>query len=148
MVTGAAANIAFEQGANLACVCFGVVGAQVYCAHHHAGRAIAALQAVALFERGLHGVHGAVGLGQAFNGSDLAAVGLGGQHIARLDGAAVLDDRAGAALGGVATHMGAGELQVLPQHLHQQGVRRYIHRLVFSIDLELNLHATSPIWLQ
>ena len=32
-------------------------------------------------------------------------------------------DHAGAALGGVAAHMGAGEPQVLAQVLHQQGAR-------------------------
>jgi hypothetical protein len=57
----------------------------------------------------------------------------------------IFDNGAGAALGGVAANMGAGELQVLTQYLHQRGVRRYVYRLVVTIDLQLNLHAGSPL---
>ena len=51
-------------------------------AHDHAGGAKTALQTVALFEGGLHGVHGAIGMRQAFNGGDFGALGLGGEHVA------------------------------------------------------------------
>jgi hypothetical protein len=68
------------------------------------------------------------GCGQAFDGGDLGAVVLHGQRVARLDGAAVQQHGAGAALGGVATHMGAGELEVLAQRLHEQRVGRDVDR--------------------
>ena len=63
---------------------------------------------MALFKSGLHGVHGAVRLGQAFDGGDLCVGYLGQQHIARLHRVAVDDDGTSTALRGVATHMGAG----------------------------------------
>ncbi len=68
-------------------------------------------------------MHGAVGLGQAFDRGDLGISRLCEQHIARLDGVAVHDDGTSAALGGIATHMGAGEVEVFTQGLHQQGIR-------------------------
>ena len=82
LVTCAAANIAFQMLANFNLAGFGVVIAQVDRAHHHAGGAKAALQAVAFFKRRLHRVHGAVFGGQAFNGGDVCTLGLCGQHVA------------------------------------------------------------------
>ena len=99
---------------------------------------------MALFEGSLHRVHGAVRLRQALNRCDLAAVGLCGQHIARLDGVAVFDNSARATLGRVAAHVGTRELQVLAQYLHQRGVGWYIHRLFMAVNLQMNLHANSP----
>ena len=65
---------------------------------------------MALFERGLHGVHGAIGLGQTLDGGNLRIGRLSQQHIARFHRVAVHDDGTSAALGGIATHMGAGEV--------------------------------------
>ena len=75
---------------------------QVDGGQHHAGRAVPALQPVALLERGLHRVPATVG--QALDGGDRAAVGLHGQHAAGLDAATVQQDGAGPAVGGVAAH--------------------------------------------
>ena len=47
---------------------------------------------------------------------------------------------AGAALRGVAADVGAGQMEVLAQRLHQQCVGRNIERRVFAVDLELHLH--------
>ena len=67
-------------------------------------------------------MHGAVGLGHALDGGDLGAGHLGRQDVARLDGAAVDVDGAGAALGGVAADVGAGEVEVLADRVHEEGV--------------------------
>ena len=82
LVTGATAQIAFEQFANFEFAGVGVTLGDVDCAHDHAGRAETALQAVTFFECRLHGVHGAVGLGHAFNGGDFGALRLCGEHVA------------------------------------------------------------------
>jgi hypothetical protein len=36
--------------------------------------------------------------------------------------------------------MGAGQLEVFAQHLHQQGMGGDVNRRGFAVDLELNLH--------
>ena len=90
--------------------------------HHHARRAEAALQAVLLQEAVLDRVELAVLL-QALDGRDLAAVGLHGEHGAGLHGHAVEQHRAGAAVGGVAADVGAGEAQVLAEQVDQQQAR-------------------------
>ena len=56
-----------------------------------------------------------VALGKALDGRHLGAFALHGQDGAGLDRLAVDMNRAGAALGGVAAHMGAREAQVLAQ---------------------------------
>jgi hypothetical protein len=122
LVTRATAEVAFELLANFLLAGIGVFFAEVDCAQYHARGAKTALQAVALFESGLHGVHGAVRLGQTFDGSDLRVGRLGKQHIARLHRVAIDDDGASAALGGIATHVGAGEVEVFTQGLHQQSI--------------------------
>jgi hypothetical protein len=48
--------------------------------------------------------------------------------------------RAGAALAGIAAHVGAGQLQVLSQRVDQQGVGRYVNTGSAPVDLELDLH--------
>ena len=140
LVASAAADIALQQGADVVRVGLGVVLAQIDCAHHHAGGAKTALQPVAFLESRLHRVHGAVGSGQPFNGGDLRTICLGRQHIAGFDGSPIHDDGTGAALGGVAAHMGAGEFELLTQHLHQQGVGRNLKRRRLAVNLELNMH--------
>ena len=123
-----------------------MVRAQIDRAHDHAGGAKAALQAVTLFEGGLHGMHGAVGGGQTFDGGDLSAGSLSGQHVAGLDGTPVHHDGAGAALRGVAAYVGSGEVQAFAQYLHQQGVGRHVHAVGFAIDFQLNLHGGGSPW--
>ena len=122
LVTGATAQIAFEQFANFEFAGVGVALGDVNGAHDHAGCAKTALQAVAFFECGLHGVHGAIGLGHAFNGGDFGALGLCGEHVARLDGAAIDMNGTRATLGGVATHVGASQFEVLAQSVDEQCV--------------------------
>ena len=57
--------------------------------------------------------------------SDLAAVGLHGQHQARVDRLAVDDDGAGAAVADVAPELGAGQLELVAQHPEQRRFRRH-----------------------
>ena len=140
LVARATAQIAFQQFTDFAFRGFRVVCDQIDCTHHHPGGAKAALQAVAFFERGLHRVHGAVGLGQAFNGGDVGTTGLGGQNIARFNGAPVHLYRAGPALGGIAADMGAGEFEGFAQGLYQERVGGEVKAVRLAIDFELNLH--------
>ena len=123
LVPRTTAQIAFELFAYFLLAGVGVFFAEVDSAHHHAWRTKTALQAMAFFKRSLHGVHGAVGLGQTFDGGDLSIGCLGEQHIARLHCIAIDDNGACAALGGVATHVGTGEVEVFTQGLHQQRIR-------------------------
>ena len=119
LITRATAQIAFKLFTNFLLAGIGVFFAEVDSAHDHAGCAKTALQAVALLEGSLHRVHGAVGLGQAFDGGDLCVGCLGEQHIARLHRITIDDDGASATLRSIATHMGAGEMEVFTQGLHQ-----------------------------
>jgi hypothetical protein len=141
LIARATAKIAFKQLANFNVAGVRMVVANVHGTHDHARRAKAALQAVALFEGGLHGVHGAVGLRHPFNGGDLCALGLRQKHIARLDSTPVDVDRTSAALRGIATHVCPREFEVLSQGLNEQRVGGGIDMDAFSIDLHLNLHA-------
>ena len=86
------------------------------------GRAEAALQTVIVLEGLLHGMELAASR-QAFDRRHLRAFAARRQHRAGLDRLAVDVNDAGAALRGVASDMGAGQAQILPQELHQQRAR-------------------------
>ena len=60
LITRATAEVALELLANLLLAGVGVFLAKVDSAHHHAGGAETALQAMAFFKCRLHGVHRAV----------------------------------------------------------------------------------------
>ena len=89
--------------------------------------------------------HGAVGGGQALDGGDFTAIGLGSQHIAGLDRLPVFEDGAGAALGGVAADVGAGQVQMLTQYLHEEGMGGDVYGERALIYLQMNLHFESPM---
>ena len=108
VVAGAAAEVALEALAHLGLGRVRVLVEQRDRRHDHARRAEAALQAVVLLERLLHRVQLAVG-GQALDGGDLGAVGLDGEHRARLHRLAVEQHGARAARRRVAADVGAGE---------------------------------------
>ena len=92
-------------------------------AHDHARRAIAALEAMHLAEALLEGAELAVGFGHALDGENVCARGLDREHGAGFDRPAVDIDRAGAAMGGVAADMRAGEAEVLAQVVDEQRPR-------------------------
>ena len=60
------------------------------------------------------------GAGQALDGRHLVAVGLDGEHRAALDRLAVEEHGAGAAVGGVAAGVGAGEPEALAEQVGEQ----------------------------
>jgi hypothetical protein len=142
VVARAAAQVAFQVRADGGGVGAGVFLHQRGGAHHHAGRAEAALQAVAFAEGFLHRVQRA-GSGEALNGGHGGAVGLDREDIARLDRPAIQVDRAGAALRGVAADVGAGQAQLFAQELDQEGVGFYLRVNGLAVDRQAdrNRHA-------
>src|SRR5262245_42850683 len=91
-------------------------------AHQHPGRAVAALQAVAVPE-GLLQLVQLVAVGEAFDGLDGRAVGLHGEEHAALDQRAVDDHRAGAAVAGVAADVASGQVEIVAHEVDQQLAR-------------------------
>ena len=104
-----------------------------------------ALKAVALFECRLHGVQGAIGLGQAFDGGDLSALRLERQHIAGLDALTIDDHGARPALGCIAAHVGAGQVQRLPEHLDQKGVGLNLQGDWLVVHVHVQLHSSLRV---
>ena len=114
---------------------FGVVLEQRVRREHHAGRAVAALQAVLVPERLLERVQRPA-LRQPLDRQDLVAVGLNGEHRAGLHRlVAVHDDDAAAAARGVAPDVRAGEPALLAQEVGEQRAR---------LDVALVLRRRSP----
>jgi hypothetical protein len=90
--------------------------------HHHAGRAVAALQRVLVLKCPLYGIQAVRPVRhQSLNRRHLMAVGLRRQDGAGLHGDPVKRDRARAALRGVAADVRSGEAQVLAEEVHKQG---------------------------
>jgi hypothetical protein len=73
-----------------------------------------------LAEGRLHRVQFAI-VTQAFDRSDLGALRLNGQDRAGFDGASIQMHGTGAALSGIATHVGSGEMQLITDQLDQKG---------------------------
>ena len=76
-------------------------------------------KAVALAERLLERVQ-RVAVGEAFDGRDVGAVGLDGEHQARPDGFAVDEHGARAAHAVLAPEVGAGQLEILAQEVGER----------------------------
>ena len=121
LVAGAPAQVALDPFADLGLARVRVLAEQVDRRHDHAGRAEAALQRVALVERLLHRVQRAVRRGEALDRGHLAAVGLHREHRAALHAHAVEQDRAGAAVAGVAADDGADLAERVAQMVDEQG---------------------------
>src|SRR5690349_15758250 len=100
VVSGAAAEVAVERLADLGLGGLLGLAGEPDRGHHHARRAEAALQTVVLLERGLHGME-LVAAREPFDGGDLGALRLDGEHVAALHRLAVDQHGAGAALRGV-----------------------------------------------
>ena len=82
-----------------------------------------------------------VAVGEALDGRDLGAVGLDGEHRARLDRPAVDVDGAGAALAGVAADVGAGQVEVLAERLDEEPSRLDVELPGCPIDDERDVFA-------
>jgi hypothetical protein len=82
LIAGATAQVALQLLANHLFTGIWMAFAQVNRAHDHSGRAKTALQAMTVFEGGLHGMHGPICIGQSLNGGDLRTLRLCQQNIA------------------------------------------------------------------
>ncbi len=91
--------------------------------HHEAGRAEAALKAVALVEGLLHGVKRGAWRGQAFDSRDVVAFGLDREHQAGTHRRSVEQDRAAAANAVLAPDVRPGQPEVVAQVVRQQPAR-------------------------
>src|SRR6056297_1180049 len=140
VVAGAPAEVALEAEADVVLGRVRVLLEQAGGRHHHARRAVAALETVVLHEGLLHRVQRSVSGGHAFDGAHLLAVGLDGQHGATLHRLAVEVDGAGAARRRVAADVGSGEPDVFADVLHQQGARLHVVRVLGAVDRDGDLH--------
>ena len=101
--------------------------------HDLPGRAVAALEGVALDEGGLQRVQ-LFALRQALDGRDLAPLDEGSEREARFHALAVHQHRAGAALAEAAALLRAREMQVLAQGVEQRGARIERQSMLGSVD--------------
>ena len=136
-VTGASAQVAFEAMRDVGIGGLGAGAQQAHRGHDHARRAVAALQGVALGKGFLNRMGWPAWLRQAFDAGDVRTVCLQGQHGAGLDRIAVKQDRAAAALAGVATHMGASEAELLSQDVDQQSPLVDLQAMGLTIDRDV-----------
>src|SRR5215467_11060577 len=118
-VAGTPAEVAFETPADLVFGRVRVLLQEVGSGHDEARRAVPALQAVLVPEGLLDGVQLAI-FGHAFDGREVPAVRLDGEHRAALHRFAVDVDRAGAALARVAADVRACETDDVSQVVHEQ----------------------------
>ena len=120
MVARAAADVALKVVPNLCLGWLGVLFEERRSGHHHAWRAVAALEAMVVLERLLDHTQRAILVGHALNGFDLSAIDIGRKHRARLHQLSVEVDGTGATLARVAAHMGARQLQLFAEKLNKQ----------------------------
>src|SRR5438445_7657011 len=122
LVTGAAAHRPLDPMPHLRLARVWIAIDQIVGGHDHAGRAEAALQAVLVPERLLHRMQLPV-RGQTLDRDHGRAVGLNGEDRARLDSLAIDEDRARAALAGVAADVGTGEAEVVAEKVNDEEAR-------------------------
>ena len=91
--------------------------------HDHPRRAEAALQGVVLMESRLNRMQRAAGGREPFDRRDRRTVRHHCENRAGFDRLSVDIDGAGAALRGVATDMGSGETEIVPQQMNQKLAR-------------------------
>src|ERR1041385_6990936 len=108
-------------------------------AHRDPRRADPALRTAAHDQLALHRVQH-VAARQTLDGGDPAAVALAGSDQAGVDRLAVELDGARTALALAAALLGAGQPQVLAQHVEQPLPRRRLDRAQLAVDLERELH--------
>src|SRR5918999_233305 len=148
-VAGATADVALDRLADLVLRRLRVGVEQVLGAHQDSGGAVAALERVMRPERLLQGVQLAVAR-KALHGLELRPVGLDREHHAGLDRVPVQQDRARAAVAGVAADMRPRQLEVVTQEVDEQAPRFDVALVLDSVDddgdeLARNrLHYSSP----
>ncbi len=117
LVSGAAAQVSFEAVTDVVFFDIRVRLDQLDGGHDHPRRAEPALEAMLLGESLLHDMQFSVG--QALDGIDRRTVGLDGQYRAGFDRGPIHMHRTSSALGGVATHVGASESDILSDEVDQ-----------------------------
>src|SRR5438552_7526988 len=121
-VAGAAAQVPAQSFGNLLAARDGARRQQVNARHDHARRAVAALQAMTIPESLLQRMQMTVAR-QAFDGGDVGAVRLHGEHRARLHRLAVDEDGTGAANARLAANVRPGQTARIAQIVHEQDTR-------------------------
>src|SRR6478672_10825339 len=144
LIARTATEVSLDRVADLVVGRIGVARQQVDRGHDHARGAEAALQSVLLPEGRLHRVE-LIAVGKALDGLDLRAVGLDGEHRARLDRPAIDVDGAGAALAGVAADVGAGQVEILPQRLDEESPGLDVELVGCAIDDERDVLAHGHV---
>src|SRR5512135_2390708 len=146
LVAGAAAEIPLEPVPDLRVGRLRVRREEVARRQDHARRAEAALEAVLLAERLLHGVELPVRR-EALDRRDLRAVGLDREHRAGLDGLAVEEHGARSALARVAADVGPGQAQRLPEVVDEEQPRLDLVAAAGAVDGDRHrkTHAGPPV---
>src|SRR4030095_12808070 len=144
VIAGAPAQIAFELVPDLRLGRLRVAFEHLVGCQDHAGCAEAALQPVLLPEPLLDRLQLAV-LGQSLDRRDIGAVHLDGEEGAGLDGVAVHEDRARAALARVAADVGPGQADRLTNVVHQEKAGLHVMAVALAVDrhLDWQFHESS-----
>src|SRR5712692_1348786 len=144
-VARAATEVALEAPPDLVIGRTRVLRQQISGGHDHPWRAEAALEAVLVPERLLQRVELAI-LGHAFDRGEALAFGLDREHGAALHRLAVDEDRAGPALAGVASDMGARQAGDVPYVVHEQEPGLDLILVPAAVDRsgDLVLHTVPP----
>jgi hypothetical protein len=120
VIPSAAADVAFQFLAHRRLIkVVAVTMNDIDRCHDHAGRAIAALQAMIVAKCRLHRVQ-FFAPGDALNGRHVTAVGLSDQCRAAFDGATIDVNYTCAALACVASDMSAGETEMITQQMNEE----------------------------
>ena len=119
VVTGAAADVAGDRFLDILGRRFSGAVEQYFDRHDVARRAVAALYRAGV-DKGLLNRMQLIAVRKPLDGRDLGAVGVGGHGHARVDRLAIVNDRAGAALAGVAAELAALHLQGVAEKFQQR----------------------------
>src|SRR5215468_4885141 len=136
-VPGAATEVAGDGLANLRLARVRISREERAAGHHHAGRAVAALEPVLLPEALLHRMELAVPL-QSLDRLHLVAVGLDREEGTGFDRHAVEQDGTRPAVGGVAADVRTGQAQRLAQEVNEQQSRLDLRLMRLAVDLHLD----------
>src|SRR6267143_869662 len=144
VIAGAPAQIAFQLMSDQLLGRLGIAFEHLVDRHDHAGRAEPALEPVLLPEPLLNRVELAV-LRQPLDRHDVGAVRLDGEEGAGLDGLAVHDDRAGAALARVTADVRPGEADGLADVVDQEQAGLDFMAVALAVDrhLDWQFHGSS-----
>jgi len=115
----------------------GLLVEQCLRSHDHAGRADPALQPAAVHEGPLQRMQPTI-LRESFDGLDLRADGLQGEHQATVDRPTVDQHGAGAALAVAAAFLGTGQADAIAEGVEQPGARLDHALTPLAVDHQLN----------